>query len=111
MDFEYKYKTEKNNNGEILLELSVKNLSNQIKKITVYIFNNDDNYDKEFILMGIDKQTLLIGDNEEIKFNYTLIPIGKGEFDYPCFQIAEYDLATQEKKYINYVYSENIAII
>ena len=111
MDFEYKYKTEKNNNGEILLELSVKNLSNQIKKITVYIFNNDNNYDKEFILMGIDKQTLLIGDNEEIKFNYTLIPIGKGEFDYPCFQIAEYDLATQEKKYINYVYSENIAII
>ena len=111
MDFEYKYKTEKNNNDEILLELSVKNLSNQMKKITVYIFNNNDNYDKEFILIGIDKQTLLIGDNEEIKFNYTLIPIGKGEFDYPCFQIAEYDLITQEKKYINYFYSENIAII
>ena len=111
MDFEYKYKTEKINNDEILLELSVKNLSNQMKKITVYIFNNNDNYDKEFILMGINKQTLLIGDNEEIKFNYTLIPIGKGEFDYPCFQIAEYDLVTQEKKYINYFYSENIAII
>ena len=111
MDFEYQYKTEKNNNDEIILELSIKNLSSQMKKITVYIFNNNDNYDKEFILIGIDKQTCLIGDNEEIKFNYTLIPIGKGEFDYPCFQIAEYDLATQKKKYINYLYSENIAII
>ena len=30
MDFEYKYKTEKINNDEILLELSVKNLSNQM---------------------------------------------------------------------------------
>jgi hypothetical protein len=111
MDFEYQYKTEKNNNDEIILELSIKNLSSQMKKITVYIFNNNDNYDKEFILIGIDKQTCLIGDNEEIKLNYTLIPIGKGEFDYPCFQIAEYDLTTQKKKYINYLYSENIAII
>lgn len=111
MDFEYKYRTEKNSNDEILLELSVKNISNELKKITVYILNNNDNYDKEFILIGIDKQTHLIGDNEEIKFNYTLIPIGKGEFDYPCFQIAECDLVTSEKKYINHFYSEKIAII
>ena len=67
MDFEYQYKTEKNNNDEIILELRIKNLSSQMKKITVYIFNNNDNYDKEFILIGIDKQTCLIGDNEEIK--------------------------------------------
>jgi hypothetical protein len=111
MDFEYRYRTERNNNDEILLELSVKNISNELKKITVYILNNNDNYDKEFILIGIDKQTHLIGDNEEIKFNYTLIPIGKGEFDYPCFQIAECDLVTSEKKYINHFYSEKIAII
>ena len=111
MDFEYRYRTERNNNDEILLELSVKNISNELKKITVYILNNNDNYDKEFILIGIDKQTHLIGDNEEIKFNYTLIPIGKGEFDYPCFQIAECDLVASEKKYINHFYSEKIAII
>ena len=42
MDFEYQYKTEKNNNDEIILELSIKNLSSQMKKITVYIFNNND---------------------------------------------------------------------
>ena len=111
LEFEYKYITKKNENGEIELELCVKNVSNQTKKIMVYIFNNNDENDKEFIFIGIDKQTHLITINEEIKFNYTLIPISKGEFDYPCFQIVEYDLINLEKKNINNYYSDNIAII
>ena len=111
LEFEYKYNTKKNENGEIELELCVKNVSNQTKKIMVYIFNNNEESDKEFIFIGIDKQTHLITINEEIKFNYTLIPISKGEFDYPCFQIVEYDLINSEKKNINNYYSDNIAII
>ena len=53
----------------------------------------------------------MISINEEIKFNYTLIPVGKGEFDYPFFQISEYDLGKSEKKSINHYYPQNIAII
>jgi len=110
-DFEYKYEISKNKENEISLELSVKNVSNQSKQIKVNILNNNDNYDKEFILIGIDKQLQLISINEEVKFNYTLIPIGKGEFDYPYFQISEYDLGKSEKKSINHYYPQNIAII
>ena len=110
-EFRYKYETHIINNNEIALELSVKNISNQSKQITVTILNNNENYNKEFIIIGIDKQSHLININEEIKFNYTLIPIGKGEFEYPFFQIAEYEWETSEKKSINHYYSENIAII
>ena len=111
MEFVYKYETHKNDNDEIELELSVKNVSNQSKQITVSILNYNEIYDKEFIMIGIDKQSHIITMNEEIKCNYTLIPIGKGEFDYPCFQISEFDLITSERKSINFLYSENIAII
>ena len=110
-EFEYKYEINKNNENEISLELSVKNVSNHSKQIKVNILNNNDNYDKEFILIGIDKQSQVISINEEIKFNYTLIPVGKGEFDYPFFQISEYDLGKSEKKSINHYYPQNIAII
>ena len=111
LEFEYKYEARKNDNNEIELELRVKNISSQTKQIKVDIKNNDEIYDKQFIFIGINKQMHLITLNEEIKFNYTLVPIGKGEFDFPCFQLVEYDLITSEKKSINHYFSENIAIV
>ena len=111
LEFEYKYETQINDNNEISLGLTIKNVSMKLKQIIVYVLNNNDGCDKEFIIIGIDKQSHLIGVNEEIKFNYTLIPVGRGEFFYPYFQISEYYLHKSERKNINYYYSENIAII
>ena len=110
-EFEYKYQTYKKNKDEILLELKIKNVANISKQIRVKILNNNHNYEKKFIIIGINKQFYLINSNEEIGINYTLIPIGKGEFDYPSFEISEGDLVIFKKKIINFYYPENIAII
>ena len=110
-EFEYKYQAYKKNTDEILLELKVKNISNISKQIEVKIVENKENKDKKFIIIGINKRSYLININEEIEFNYTLIPFGRGEFYYPYFQISECDLNTFEKKIVNCYFSENIAII
>ena len=111
LEFKYKYETEINEDDEINMKLSIKNVSEKTKYINVNISNNNENYDKNFIIIGLVRQNHLIGINEEIDLNYTLIPTAKGELDYPCFQISEYDLKTMEKKNINNYFPENIVII
>ena len=111
LDFEYIYKTEINENKEINLNLTIKNISNKSKQIMVTIGNNEENYENGFIIIGMSRQTHIIREREIININYTLVPLGRGEFDYPYIKIVEKDFMTREKIYSNYYFSEKIAII
>ena len=111
LDFEYIYKTEINENKEINLNVTIKNISNKSKQIMVTIGNNEENYENGFIIIGMSRQTHIIREREIININYTLVPLGRGEFDYPYIKIVEKDFMTREKIYSNYYFSEKIAII
>ena len=111
LDFEFNYKSEINENNEIKLDIKIKNISNKSKQITINIGNNEENNDNNFIILGMARQTYIIREREIININYTLMPLGRGEFDYPYIKIVEKDLLTREKMYTNYYFSEEIAII
>ena len=111
LEIDYFYKTEINDNKEINLNVTIKNISNKSKQITVMIGNNEENYDNGFIIIGMSRQTHIIREREIININYTLVPLGRGEFDYPYIKIVEKDFMTREKIYSNYYFSEKIAII
>ena len=110
LDYEYNYKTEITENNEILLDITIKNISNKSKQIIVSILNNEEN-DNNFIIIGMPRQIYIIREMEVININYTLIPTGRGEFKYPFINIVEKDLLTREKIYSNYYYSDKLAII
>lgn len=111
LEFEYIYKTEVNEDNEINLNLSIKNISNKSKQIMVIIGNNEENYENGFVIIGMSRQNHIIREREIININYTLVPLGRGEFDYPYIKIVEKDFATREKIYSNYYFYEKIAII
>ena len=110
LDYEYNYKTEINENNEILLEITIKNISNKSKQIIVSILNDEEN-DNSFMIIGMPRQIYIIREREVININYTLIPTGRGEFKYPFINIIEKDFLTREKIYSNYYYSDKLAII
>ena len=110
LDYEYNYKTEITENNEILLDITIKNISNKSKQIIVSILNNEEN-DNNFIIIGMPRQIYIIREMEVININYTLIPTGRGEFKYPFINIVDKDLLTREKVYSNYYYSDKLAII
>ena len=77
----------------------------------VIIGNNEENYENGFVIIGMSRQNHIIKEREIININYTLVPLGRGEFDYPFIKIVEKDFATREKIYSNYYFCEKIAII
>ena len=111
LEFEYNYKTEMNENKEILLDITIKNISNKSKQIIISIVNNEENYDQGFIIVGMPKQVYIIREKEVININYILIPTGRGELNYPFIKIAEKDSITLEKENYYFYFSEQIAII
>ena len=111
LDFEFNYKSEINENNEIKLDIKIKNISNKSKQITINIGNPEENNDNNFIILGMARQTYIIREREVININYTLMPLGRGEFDYPYIKIVEKDFITREKMYSNYYLAEEIAII
>ena len=110
IDFEYNYKTEILENNEILLNITIRNITNKTKQITVSISSNEEN-ENCFIIIGMARQIHIIREKEVININYTLIPNGKGEFNYPFIKIVEKDFMTREKMFSNYYFSDKIAII
>ena len=110
-DFEYSYNTQMNENKEILLDIEIKNKSNKSRQILVTIGNKEESYENGFIIIGIARQTHIIREREAININYKLIPIGRGECDYPYVRVFEKDSSTKEKTYNNFYFSEKIAII
>ena len=110
IDFEYNYKTEILENNEILLNITIRNITNKTKQITVSISSNEEN-ENCFIIIGMARQIHIIREKEVININYTLIPNGKGEFNYPFIKIVEKDFMTREKIFSNYYFSDKIAII
>ena len=111
IDFEYSYNAQKNENKEILLDIEIKNKSNKSRQIMVTIGNKEESNDNGFIIIGIARQAHLIREREAININYKLIPIGRGECDYPYVRVFEKDSSTKEKTYNNFYFSEKIAII
>ena len=110
LDLEYNYKTQKNE-SEILLDIEIKNKSNKSRQILVTIGNRDENDENSFIIIGMAKQAYIIRENEIININYTLIPNGRGECNFPFVRISEKDSSTKEKILNNFYFSEKIAII
>ena len=110
LDLEYNYKTQKNE-SEILLDIEIKNKSNKSRQILVTIGNKDENDETSFIIIGMAKQTYIIKENEIININYTLIPNGRGECNFPFVRISERDSLINEKIFNNFYFSEKIAII
>ena len=111
IDFEYSYNAQMNENKEILLNIEIKNKSNKSRQILVTIGNKEESNDKGFIIIGIARQAHIIKEREAININYKLIPIGRGECDYPYVRVFEKDSSTKEKTYNNFYFSEKIAII
>ena len=111
IDFEYSYNTQMNENKEILLDIEIKNKSNKSRQILVTIGNKEESIDKGFIIIGIARQTHIIREREAININYKLIPIGRGECDFPYVRVFEKDSSTKEKTFNNFYFSEKIAII
>ena len=110
LDFEYSYKTETLEDNSVLLNISIKNISNKSKQITISLM--DDKIKQNFfIIIGLTRQTYIIREKEEININYTLIPYGRGEFHYPLIKIVEKDFNSREKVYSNFYFSDKITII
>ena len=111
LDFEYIYNTEINEEKEIMLDIKIKNISNKSKVITVTVGNNEENYDNTFVIIGLQRQNYIIKEREIININYTLVPLGKGEFDFPYIKVVEKDFSRREKLNTYFYFSEKIAII
>jgi hypothetical protein len=111
IDFEYSYNTQMNESKEILLDIEIKNKSNKSRQVLVTIGNKEESVNNGFIIIGIARQTHIIREREAININYKLIPIGRGECDYPYVRVFEKDSSTKEKTYNNFYFSEKKAII
>ena len=111
MDFEFNYQAKMTENKDILLDIKIKNISNKSKQIQVTITNNEENNENIFIIIGMSRQSYIIREREVVNMNYTLIPTGRGEFNYPVIKIVEKEFLTKEKISSNYYFSEKLAII
>ena len=112
LDLDIIYNTEMKENNEILLDIKIRNITNKSKLIVISLSNAEENKENGgFIIIGIPRQTRIIKEKEVINIKYTLIPIKRGEFEYPYIKIVEKDFLTKDKIYSNYYLPDKIAII
>ena len=112
LDLDIIYNTEMKENNKILLDIKIRNITNKSKLIVISLSNAEENKENGgFIIIGIPRQTRIIKEKEVINIRYTLIPVKRGEFEYPYIKIVEKDFLTKDKIYSNYYLPDKIAII
>ena len=62
-------------------------------------------------MIGFSKKYYILKKNEEVSFEYILIPKNLGELSYPLIKIGERDIITGKKISDNYYYPEQLAFI
>ena len=107
-EIKYSYNTEILENKQIKVKIKIKNISNKVKKVN---FGVSTRAELSFIMIGFSKKYYILKKNEEVSFEYILIPKNLGELSYPFIKIGERDIITGKKISDNYYYPEQLAFI
>ena len=105
----FDYKTFTNENNEIMLNISIENVTNDSIKILFIIENGQE---INFIVSGVTKQVHNIKANEMVNLIFRLIPLIRNEeLKLPVIKICEMNFDSIEKICSNYYFLDKIYIV